>query len=456
MSFPIKLRGGNSISELTESSVTVDHKTGSDTFNFNDVVGVQVDNGGEVTGAVSIGKFYKYSIEFRNQVEPLVVAGKFTNPDQWVQLEELLNRCVTAGAENGMLAMAEGKFVEGDSWRLSKDMLTVNKKGQQQNFTTNEVSHIGNYEDKISLWFGDSEKSDVSFELKEKNIPLLTTILAEFVDDKTESGHNEVQVQQSDGKNSGRGRLLFEAKHNNKTPLIALAAFIVLLGIGLIVLGIVNSGKKPAAVGADNHGALMLFVFVIGGIACAGAAAAGAGAYFIKNSGLACYENAVESVNILGQTKEIAYDEVEDFVHDETNIYRGGGASTNLTMGFEAPGKSIWYRVRGQKIDDNKLDYLRKHLAQLMATEFLRRIKNGKEVTFGSNKLNREGIDFGSNLLKYEDIERVEIDNGVIKIYQKGRKKPYAKMKSKENNFYPGFHALLVLIGQEPEYAPIC
>ena len=104
MNLPIKLKGGISISDISDTSVTVSDKLGSNEFLLNEVVAVQVQNPGEVTVGLTVGRKFKFSVWFQGHPQPLQVSGK-CKEEHWEILDQLLDQCIENGVANGMQAL---------------------------------------------------------------------------------------------------------------------------------------------------------------------------------------------------------------------------------------------------------------------------------------------------------------------------------------------------------------
>jgi len=115
----------------------------------------------------------------------------------------------------------------------------------------------------------------------------------------------------------------------------------------------------------------------------------------------------------------------------------GGKPSTSdIKISFIGTSDSAKIRLLRNDFPDEKMDFLKQHVSNVLSKKFVERINAGGKVEFGNASLTQSGMIVSEKTIPYDNIEKIEWDEGVVRIFEKGQKKPVLKLKSEVPKFF--------------------
>ena len=154
----------------------------------------------------------------------------------------------------------------------------------------------------------------------------------------------------------------------------------------------------------------------------------------------------------------LLYDEIAEFTYSATRMfYKGAYTGTQLSLTFRAPRATIRYSAKVQNMDAD-LDELRDHIAKMIAHRMLGELRAGRTVPWTSDVVFLpQGLQFRRSkmlglasgpveILPYEQIRGVNLNEGVFYLYSKAEAKPVISKPVGSANFFPGFFAVSALL----------
>ena len=147
-----------------------------------------------------------------------------------------------------------------------------------------------------------------------------------------------------------------------------------------------------------------------------------------------------------GQTDVIRWDEVAEVVQNVIQSYRGN-VRTNTTHIYTirlTNGRKFVFNGQVDKIAGLG-SVLQQHCAAAMLPRAREAYQAGESVTFGPFSVSRAGISKGKTTLPWEQVEQVELSQGVLHVRKKGERRDWAfAMASK----VPNLPVLMALANQ--------
>ena len=163
----------------------------------------------------------------------------------------------------------------------------------------------------------------------------------------------------------------------------------------------------------------------------------------------------------------LLYDEITEFTYSATRMfYKGAYTGTQLSLTFRAPRATIRYSAKVQNMDAD-LDELRDHIAKMIAHRMLCELRAGRTVPWTSDVVFLpQGLQFRRSkmlglasgpveILPYEQIRGVNLNEGVFYLYSKAEAKPVISKPVGSANFFPGYFVVLTLQEQGLEHAQL-
>ena len=149
---------------------------------------------------------------------------------------------------------------------------------------------------------------------------------------------------------------------------------------------------------------------------------------------------------LAGRTEVVRWDEVAEVVQNVTQTYRGN-VRTNTTHIYTVRltnGRKFVFNGQVDKIAGLG-SALQQHCAAGMLPRAREAYQAGESVTFGPFSVSRAGIAKGKATLPWEQVEQVELRQGVLHIRKKGERRDWAfAMASK----IPNLPVLMALANQ--------
>ncbi len=333
-------------------------------------------------------------------------------------------------------SLASGATLEGGGWSLAAAQLSVVRGKTVETLPFVEIDKVGDYDGKICLWRQGRDEPAMKISPDSKNAPVLAALLNEWVDHQCGASRN--QPEPSPGA-SGMGRLLFERRRNEG------------FWLGIVVAGI--GGAAGAAMLFDrNMMSLGVVLLVVAAVSLPLTVLFGR--YLFR-----CYELGLTSAR--GHDKRrLLYDEITEFTYGAKRTFdKVGYAGTQVRLLLRAPSATILYSAKVQNMDAD-LDELRDRIARIIAIRMLSALRAGRTVPWTDDVVFLpRGLQFRRSkllglasgpveILPYEQIRNVDLNEGVLHLYSKAEAKPVINKPSNTLNFFPGY--FLVLSLQEP------
>jgi len=214
------------------------------------------------------------------------------------------------------------------------------------------------------------------------------------------------------------GALIAEHRANPRAQKEALLAGwgLVLVGVVFALIGLaVSKGKWPALLVAAAGLPLML----IGVAALVGRA---------RRRDM-CIQLCADGFTrtLAGQTVAVRWDEVAAVWQNVIQTYRGS-AHTNTTRAYTvrlADGRKLVFNNQVDKVAGLGAA-IQKACAERMLPRALTTYNAGESVPFGAFGVSRTGVSKGGKTLPWEQVERVELRQGVLHVRKKGQRRDWA------------------------------
>ncbi|MGA2256699.1 MAG: hypothetical protein ABSG53_18785 [Thermoguttaceae bacterium] len=348
-------------------------------------------------------------------------------------LAALIVRVIEDLKQRTAAGLACGAMLEGDGWRLVAMQLLVAHGRVTETLPFAEIDKVAVFDGKICLWRRGQDEPAAKISPDSKNASVLASLLSQWVEHQCEASGGKPEATSGV---SGMGRLLFERRRNEG----------FWLGIVVSVIG----GVAGAAMLFDRHAKP-------GGVALLVAAAALLllGVVFGRYR-FRCYESGLTRRRGRNELR-LLYDEIAEFTYTATRMfYKGAYTGTQLSLIFRAPRGTIRYSAKVQNMDAD-LDELRDHIAKMIAIRMLNDLRAGRTVPWTSDVVFLpQGLQFRrskmmglasgpAEILPYEQIRGVNLNDGVFYLYSKAEAKPVISKPVGSANFFPGFFAVLTL-----------
>jgi hypothetical protein len=154
----------------------------------------------------------------------------------------------------------------------------------------------------------------------------------------------------------------------------------------------------------------------------------------------------------------LRYEDITEFTYSATPMfYKGAYTGTQLSLTFRAARAAIRYSAKVQNLDAD-LEYLRDHIAEMIAARMLGELRAGRAVPWTSDVVFLpQGLQFRRakmlglasgpvEVLPYEQIRGVNLHEGLFCLYSKAEAKPVISKPASSANFFPGYMVVLALL----------
>lgn len=283
-----------------------------------------------------------------------------------------------------------------------------------------EITQVGVFQDKVSLWAGNDEQPFASIPAHSPNAWVLHDLLWQRLSQ---------QGARPRGPEDGLGRVLFE-KRSGSAVTIALAV----LALGLLAAAVSLFADHEAGVGAGAAALGLLAAY---------------GALHTARARFRCHERGLVKRGPLGE-RMMRYADLEQLSYGAVRHYHNGVyTGTHITMSFAcADGKPIRHgaQTRGSEAD---LEMLRDQLAGMIARRLYERVGQVGEVPWtGTARLSPKGVHYRrkkllgkgeETLAGFDQDLRFSIESGFFHLFLPGEKKSVLDLPCGGTNFYPGF-----------------
>ncbi len=354
-------------------------------------------------------------------------------------LGPFLERVLAGLTGRAAAEVAAGRSVAGDGWELDRTGLTVRGRSGERVVPIAEVSAVGVADGTVSVWVGGEAVASVRVPAGSRNARVLARLL--------DRGLASRPPEPDDGE--GLGRVIFERDRSTSARVVVG----VTLGVGAPLLALAAWGGGLRAVGtvAAVYAVVAFPVFLA--------------AWLTRTSVFRCHLRGVSHRTRRG-VRELRYEDVGEFTYSAVRrYYKCVYTGTRLTLSF-APrggGRKLVYSADVEHVD-GELDGLRQHVARVIASHWLDRLRVGKSARWTEHvRFRQDGLEMTTTgglfrrsktwLLPYEDVAGTDIQAGAFFLFEHGRKKPVYHTPVDVPNFFPGL-ALLDLILHPPAPVP--
>ncbi|MEK6236798.1 MAG: hypothetical protein N2C14_18990 [Planctomycetales bacterium] len=420
-------------------------------YQDNQIIAVSRASEGTFQGGVSYGYRVRMDLWTDQATEPIDLDYLVKN-DEEDPFADWIVRMLTDLEERLEHKLQQGGTAEGDDWSMDAKSINARQGAFQVSVALDDVSEIGIFEGQISLWKKGEERAFAKISPASKNADMLRVLIGKRLNERDlEAAEARESLAKDDGFDSfadrneearnqddseGMGRILFERKSHGE-----------MIGIIVLAVGGISVGVVVFLNEAPGFGALLMTAGVAFGI----------GAAFIKPAVFRCHESGVFQGSTFGE-KELRYKDVQSFSYSATRHFVNGAyTGTQVAMNFTALGKDIRYNANVQNQDDD-LDGLRDHVSTVIAGRMLQELGDGGSPRWTSGlRFTPQGIEYrssgwikqgGPQTLPYEEIGGVDVNEGMFFLFNSANA-VVAKEEASADNFFPGFIALMNLLGSD-------
>jgi hypothetical protein len=404
---------------LSEDGFSLQRKSQAVTVNYRDIETLQLDEMDSYSNGISIGTLYNLRIKTANkQVEIKHLSLNQTSDEFPNFVSRLLEALATLAEE----AIAQGRSLQGDGWKLSKEGLQVNG----HKISWNQVADVDRIENKIMAW----KDKDVYPALRVPASSKHARVLLEVLESYLKSHPHEDSPE-------GVGRFLFRRKADKFlfSLVSGISVLLMIIGIWMVITGAMLSG--------------FLFLFLGGAVA--------AYAIYSMRHVFDFYQNGIirrpgHNVLFFNRCLSIQYQVNLQYVND---VY----AFTRILMKIKMmpDGRSITIRTQRYG-NDPELEQAKLKISKEIAERLYLKVKLGEEVEWGrSVRLTKDELHYLSNQLLRSTVRttvRLSIilsyafEEGKFHLFRFSEEQPIFTMDCDEENFYPGFMLFLRLAAE--------
>ena len=390
------------------------------------VVAVRIKRTSKFSAGIFKGVVRQFEVWTADSEKPMCMTNRIAaNGDD--PLAALIVRVIEDLKQRTAAGLAGGATLEGEGWRLVAMQLSIARGRVVETLPFVEIDKVAVFDGKICLWRRGQDEPAAKISPDSKNASVLASLLSEWIDHQREASGGQPEATTG---GSGMGRLLFERRRNEG----------LWLGIVLAV-----AGGVAGAVMLFDHKAIPVGVLLL--VAAVASLLLGIvfGHYCFR-----CYESGLTRRRGRDELR-LLYDEIAEFTYAATRMfYKGAYTGTQLSLTFRAPRGTIRYAAKVQNMDAD-LDELRDHIAKMIAKRMLGELQAGRAVPWtGDVVFLPQGVQFRRpkmlglasgpvEILPYEQIRGVNLNQGVFNLYSKAEAKPVISKPVSSANFFPGY-----------------
>jgi len=396
------------------------------------VVAVRIKRTSKFSAGIIKGVVRRFEVWTADSDKPMCMTNRIpvngTDP-----LAAFIVRVIEDLKQRTAAGLAGGTMLEGDGWRLAAMQLAVARGRIVETLPFVEIDKVAVFDGKICLWRRGQDEPAAKISPDSKNASVLASLLSEWIEHQREASGG--QPEATSGA-SGMGRLLFERRRNE-----GIWIGLVLAVIGGVVGAVLLFERDTKPVGVVLLAAAVASLLL--GLTF--------GRYLFR-----CYELGLTRRRGRGELR-LLYNEITEFTYSATRMfYKGAYTGTQLSVTFRAAQGMIRYSAKVQNMDAD-LDELRDHIAKMIANRMLADLQAGRTVPWTSDVVFLpQGLQFRRSkmlglasgpieILPYEQIRSVNLNEGVFYLYSKAEAKPVISKPVGSANFFPGFFAILTL-----------
>jgi len=334
-----------------------------------------------------------------------------------------------------------GGSLQGEDWSLKGRELTVQREGAEETCALQDLTAVDTVDHHLCIWRRGEDDAWVKIPLESANAFLLARWLKE-----QQIGGSAGNKEPAAG--NGLGRVIFERRATRNVILAWDLVGILALGVTVVLSIIFAEEKKSIGAGLACGAAGVAVSLLIGLV----------GLNF-RRGAFRCHEWGVFKSGLLGE-RSLRYADVAAFTYGATRVFVNGAyTGTNFVLKFEpAPASAaspIAYTASLPHADQ-ELENLRDHIARVIATRMLQRLRAGEPVRWTAQLrfLPDEGIEYQASgllgrkalvVIPNNEIATWNIEKGRFFMWAKGQKKPVIKESAASPNFFPGFFLVVTM-----------
>ncbi|MCU0242453.1 MAG: hypothetical protein MUF51_08520 [Vicinamibacteria bacterium] len=387
---------------------------------WEDVQSLQLAIKEKLNNGMHVGYMRKVNLaagRTRLRFQHLSVAGR-NDP-----VSDALMALVGRLGEEAEKRVAGGGSLQGSGWHLDAAGLHVGNAAPLPAVSLTEAMAIQNH---VAIWQGEDVEASLRVSDSSANALVLLNIVQRKIAER-ETPARQVQ---------GMGRLIFTrgAGRSVKWVVGVPAVFLMIAGLAAFAL----KAEAVVAFGLFGGGALLALLL-----------------FAMLRSRFDCHERGVVQRSLLGQ-KELAYLAIEKISYSVTRHYHNGvytGSAVALKLTPEGNGRAVKLSAYAHG-SVPEIDYLREHVAALVADRLYARLASESEVPWtGTTTLSRAGVHYRTRklvgkgepaLASFKDDLRYSIEDGSVHLFVPGAKKSVLDLSCSAENFFPG----LILFGR--------
>lgn len=339
------------------------------------------------------------------------------------RLVGLWRRLVGGLYERSKQALAAGRTLTGEGWRLEREGLRSTAGGEQPLLRFGQIAAFQFVDDAFCIWLRGEEHPTLRIASGTANVQILQALLEDFV--PKDVGRSAAAV------GDGLGRIIFERRTMKGAGFLWVLAA---LAVGLGVLFGVTRMWAGAAI-ATPIGLLL-----------------GWWAFEAPHLAFRCHELGVCKVSRT-QKKMLRYEDVAAFSYSGTrNFYNGAYTGTSYVFtfmprtGVAAP--KIVYSATLQG-DDEEMENVKAHVAVVIARQMSEELdKTGAVDWTARARIGKQALEYRPSKLfglgewtsaGYDQIEQITINSGECSIFVTGVNAAAVTIPVSEANFFPGY-----------------
>ncbi|MEZ6053760.1 MAG: hypothetical protein R3C02_20605 [Planctomycetaceae bacterium] len=358
-------------------------------------------------------------------------------------LDELIERLCEQLRSRAVNQLAMHQTVEGESWRLNRENLTVQLSRQEVTLPVPSISAVETIGQEVRIWTEGNPRAVVRLSLATRNTWLLPRLLVrdpEVVNLARKPGEKPpVQYH--------LGRILFERTSGPVASLLFLMIGLLLAMLSIMTLFIAVRAMEPVGIVLG----VMLGIISTGCLI---------GAFRVRRIRFCCHEHGIERVTITAR-QELPYSSIDVFSFESRrNHSQGRYTGTTYTLVFadrsREQGRGIFFSTTVRNTDD-ELELLRERVAGVIARRMAktyarsRRVQWTPDLWFGDDMLElsrprRLLVGPKLAIIPYDTITHFEVRDGLFHIWTNYQERAVITVKTSSANFYPGLILLESLV----------
>ncbi len=159
-----------------------------------------------------------------------------------------------------------------------------------------------------------------------------------------------------------------------------------------------------------------------------------------------------------GRSNLMLYEDVDELTFKTTRLFVKGsysGTTQEVTLRSYTPGREPiefqhqYHEKTGVATDFNETNEIHgvcDHIAALLAERMARQLEQGQAVAWGDRvTLHPWGIEIAKRMwaasqqIEWDRLDRLNLEEGVLRLWAKDESKPCLQLKAEEKNFFPGY-----------------